>query len=61
MSSGPQEQAIRDLYADDPFTDSPWFGRMIEEAQETDRVNALWAERAEAEAEELDELEEVEQ
>lgn len=59
--AGPNEQAIRDLYADDPFVSPHWFGVMIEDAQEQDRVNALWAERAEAEAEELAELEEVEQ
>ena len=59
--SGPEEEAIRELYADDPFTDSVWFGRMIEEAQERDRVNALWAERAEAEADELAETEEVDE
>lgn len=57
---GPQETAIRELYADDPFTDDAWFGRMIEEAQEQDRVSASWAERAEDEAEQLGELEEVE-
>lgn len=59
--AGPNEERIRDLYADDPFTDSEWFGKMIEEAQEADRIEALWIERAEAEAEEHDEHEEVDE
>lgn len=59
--TGPNEQAIRDLYADDPLVTPHWFGLMIEDAQEADRVSALWAERAEAETAELAEAEEVDE
>lgn len=57
---GRNEQAIRDLYADEDTEDNVWFGHALEDAQEQDRVNALWSQRADDEAAQLGRLEDPE-
>lgn len=54
------EAALRELYADDDVEGDVWFGHALEDAQEQDRLQALWGERADAEVDEMRRLEDPE-
>lgn len=57
---GPHETELLELYADELGTPNVWRERALADARESDRVAAVWADRAEAEEQEHAEAEESE-
>lgn len=47
------EAALRELYEDEDTDGNVWFGLALEDAQEQDRLQAAWGEKAEDEAAQL--------